>query len=133
MIAIVPQNTTKIVIKFDKPILAEIEKSSDFEANFEAKVFEKESKIVKLKAKGELKKPVIVSIKDKKNGNSVKVMVKVEDQGSADQQKKDQEKKEQDGDKKDKEKVSEKPKEQPKDQPKDVPKVENKDKETKKP
>uniref|UniRef100_A0A1I7TGH6 T2SS-T3SS_pil_N domain-containing protein n=1 Tax=Caenorhabditis tropicalis TaxID=1561998 RepID=A0A1I7TGH6_9PELO len=76
LVAVVPQNTPVIVIKFDKPILADVEKTSVFEENFEEiKITDGESSIVKLKTKGNLEKPVVVSVKDKKNGDSVKVMI----------------------------------------------------------
>ncbi|PIC43262.1 hypothetical protein B9Z55_004059 [Caenorhabditis nigoni] len=78
LIAIVPLNTSTIVIKFDKPFLAEIEKTSEFSANFDQALVGKgkESPIVKLLTKpGSLEKPVVVKIKDTKNGDSVKVMI----------------------------------------------------------
>ncbi|CAP22266.1 Protein CBG00988 [Caenorhabditis briggsae] len=76
LIAIVPLNTSTIVIKFDKPFLAEIEKTSEFSANFDQALVGKESPIVKLLTKpGSLEKPVVVNIKDTKNGDSVKVMI----------------------------------------------------------
>ncbi|EFO97983.1 hypothetical protein CRE_16461 [Caenorhabditis remanei] len=81
LVAVVPLQTPTVVIKFDKPILAEIEKTSEFESNFEQVPIGNggESVIVKLKVKSTLEKPAIVNIKDTKNGDSVKVMVMAED------------------------------------------------------
>ncbi|CAI2327610.1 unnamed protein product [Caenorhabditis sp. 36 PRJEB53466] len=80
LIAVIPSNTTRLVLKFDKPILARIEKTAEFSAAFQDPgAASKESSVVRLEAIGELKRPVIVSVKDGKTGDAVKVLVKVEE------------------------------------------------------
>ncbi|CAL2031319.1 unnamed protein product [Caenorhabditis brenneri] len=79
-VAIIPFNATRIVLKFDSPISAEISKTSEFEVAFEEEQMQGESPIVKLNPKaGGLEKPVIVEVTDKKSGDSAKVMIKMEE------------------------------------------------------